>query len=58
MTGSPESKYMLHALELAQRARGMTNPNPMVGAVLVRGGVIIGEGYHHRAGGARPERVR
>ena len=55
MTGSPESKYMLHALELAQRARGMTNPNPMVGAVLVRGGVIIGEGYHHRAGSPHAE---
>jgi diaminohydroxyphosphoribosylaminopyrimidine deaminase/5-amino-6-(5-phosphoribosylamino)uracil reductase len=41
---------MRYALGLASRARGMTNPNPMVGAVLVKDGRIIGEGYHHRAG--------
>jgi len=42
------SDYMKRALRLA--ARGRTSPNPMVGAVVVRDGVIVGEGYHHRAG--------
>lgn len=41
---------MLRALELAEKGRGFTSPNPMVGAVLVRDGRIIGEGYHHGAG--------
>jgi diaminohydroxyphosphoribosylaminopyrimidine deaminase/5-amino-6-(5-phosphoribosylamino)uracil reductase len=41
---------MSRALALAQRARGQTHPNPMVGAVLVRDGVILGEGYHTKAG--------
>ena len=50
-----DSGYMRRALELAERACGMTNPNPMVGAVLVRDGKIIGEGYHHRAGEAHAE---
>src|SRR5262245_10453271 len=38
------------ALRLAERAYGLTSPNPMVGAVLVRSGKIIGRGWHHRAG--------
>ena len=50
MSCCSDSDYMRYALELASRARGMTNPNPMVGAVLVKDGRIIGEGYHHRAG--------
>ena len=50
-----DSQYMRRALELAERACGMTNPNPMVGAVLVRDDKIIGEGYHHRAGEAHAE---
>lgn len=41
---------MKRALELARLARGMTTPNPMVGAVIVRDGKIIGEGYHAAAG--------
>lgn len=41
---------MRRALILAERARGFTAPNPMVGAVVVKGGRIIGEGYHRRAG--------
>jgi diaminohydroxyphosphoribosylaminopyrimidine deaminase/5-amino-6-(5-phosphoribosylamino)uracil reductase len=45
-----ERHYMRLALRLAQRGCGMTSPNPMVGAVLVRGGRIIGRGWHHRAG--------
>lgn len=45
-----DEKYMRRALELAEKARGKTSPNPMVGAVLVKNGKIIGEGYHQRAG--------
>lgn len=41
---------MRRALELASRARGQTSPNPMVGAVLVKHGKVIGEGYHHGPG--------
>src|SRR4051794_29350060 len=38
------------ALRLAQRGYGTASPNPMVGAVLVKRGQIIGQGWHHRAG--------
>ncbi len=43
-------EYMRRALRLARRGYGRTSPNPMVGAVLVRRGQIIGQGWHHRAG--------
>ena len=46
---------MQRALELAQKAKGRTSPNPMVGAVVVRKGKIVGEGYHHRAGMSHAE---
>ena len=42
--------YMMRCLQLATMAEGQTSPNPMVGAVIVYNGRIIGEGYHHRAG--------
>lgn len=42
--------YMRLALRLARRGYGVTSPNPMVGAVLVRGGKIIGRGWHRQAG--------
>ena len=42
--------YMMRCLQLAAMAEGQTSPNPMVGAVIVYDGKIIGEGYHHRAG--------
>lgn len=42
--------YMKRALELAARALGRTSPNPVVGAVIVKNGKIIGEGYHKKAG--------
>jgi len=45
-----DEKYMQMALELARRAAGRTSPNPMVGAVLVRDGRVVGRGYHARAG--------
>jgi diaminohydroxyphosphoribosylaminopyrimidine deaminase/5-amino-6-(5-phosphoribosylamino)uracil reductase len=43
-------KYLCLALRLAQRGYGTTSPNPMVGAVLVKGEKIIGRGWHRRAG--------
>jgi diaminohydroxyphosphoribosylaminopyrimidine deaminase/5-amino-6-(5-phosphoribosylamino)uracil reductase len=49
------SDYMRLALRLARRGYGTTSPNPMVGAVLVKGGKIIGRGWHHRAGEAHGE---
>lgn len=42
--------YMRRALDLARRAEGFTTPNPMVGAVVVKDGRIVGEGYHQAAG--------
>ncbi|MEO8218282.1 MAG: bifunctional diaminohydroxyphosphoribosylaminopyrimidine deaminase/5-amino-6-(5-phosphoribosylamino)uracil reductase RibD, partial [Acidobacteriota bacterium] len=45
-----ERQYMVRALELAEKGRYSTSPNPMVGCVLVKGGRIIGEGFHLRAG--------
>jgi len=42
--------YMKHALYLAEKGRGWTNPNPLVGAVLVKKNEIIGEGYHQKTG--------
>ncbi len=46
---------MERAYELAARGIGNTSPNPAVGAVIVRDGRVIGEGYHHRAGEAHAE---
>ena len=45
-----DAHWMRMALRLARRAMGENSPNPMVGAVLVRDGVEIGKGWHHRAG--------
>src|SRR5207248_1443401 len=39
------------ALDLAERGRGTTHPNPVVGVVVVRDGEVVGEGWHERAGG-------
>lgn len=49
------SKYMLRALRLAALGSGHVAPNPMVGAVIVHDGRIIGEGYHRRCGGPHAE---
>lgn len=43
-------KYMSLAIALAKRAEGMTSPNPIVGAVIVKNGRMVGRGYHKRAG--------
>src|SRR6266487_4216002 len=50
-----DSARMRIALQLARRGFGMTSPNPMVGAVLVKRGKIIGRGWHRRAGGPHAE---
>ncbi|MDO4190110.1 MAG: bifunctional diaminohydroxyphosphoribosylaminopyrimidine deaminase/5-amino-6-(5-phosphoribosylamino)uracil reductase RibD [Bacteroidales bacterium] len=50
MEQSQHELYMHRCLQLAKQAAGHTAPNPMVGAVIVRNGVVIGEGYHHRCG--------
>jgi diaminohydroxyphosphoribosylaminopyrimidine deaminase / 5-amino-6-(5-phosphoribosylamino)uracil reductase len=54
-TKAMDQRFLLRALELAQLGSGLTLPNPRVGAVLVRGGKIIGEGHHQRAGTAHAE---
>jgi len=46
-----------HALELAEGGRGRVSPNPLVGAVLVRDGQLIGEGFHAELGGLHAERA-
>lgn len=51
------SQPMARALELARRGRYQTSPNPTVGAVLIRGGKVVGEGYHHGPGTAHAEVV-
>ena len=51
-----QQKYMERAIQLAQLGRGHTNPNPMVGAVIVKNNTIIGEGYHQYYGGLHAER--
>jgi diaminohydroxyphosphoribosylaminopyrimidine deaminase/5-amino-6-(5-phosphoribosylamino)uracil reductase len=47
--------HMSAALQLARRGYGATSPNPMVGAVLVRGRTILGRGWHRQAGGPHAE---
>jgi diaminohydroxyphosphoribosylaminopyrimidine deaminase/5-amino-6-(5-phosphoribosylamino)uracil reductase len=44
------SEHLEHALELAERGRGTTRPNPLVGAVVVADGEVVGEGWHERPG--------
>ena len=51
-----DRQYMKMALELAQKGMGFTAPNPMVGAVIVKNGKIIGQGYHRKYGGLHAER--
>lgn len=51
-----ETDYMNRAIELADRGLGWVNPNPLVGAVIVKEGRIIGEGWHERYGGLHAER--
>lgn len=50
-----EKNYMQRALQLAKLGEGKTRPNPLVGAVLVKDGKIVGEGYHRQYGGPHAE---
>jgi diaminohydroxyphosphoribosylaminopyrimidine deaminase/5-amino-6-(5-phosphoribosylamino)uracil reductase len=48
-------EFMRRALRLAEKGKGLTNPNPLVGAVVVKKGKIVGQGYHRKAGLAHAE---
>lgn len=50
-----DKKYMLACLKLAKKRAGKVSPNPMVGAVIVKDGKIVGQGYHRYFGGAHAE---
>ena len=50
MTKVNDQYYMRLALKLALKAKGKTSPNPLVGAVVVKNGLIVGKGFHHQAG--------
>lgn len=50
-----DATFMRRALALAERARGLTSPNPLVGAVVVQGDAVVGEGFHRAAGQAHAE---
>jgi len=52
-----DARFLERALELAENGRGTTHPNPVVGAVVVAGGDIVGEGWHERKGGPHAEVV-
>ncbi|MDD6795784.1 MAG: bifunctional diaminohydroxyphosphoribosylaminopyrimidine deaminase/5-amino-6-(5-phosphoribosylamino)uracil reductase RibD [Clostridiaceae bacterium] len=51
-----DTQYMKQAIKIAKKGCGWTNPNPMVGAVIVKDNEVIGEGYHERWGGLHAER--
>ncbi len=55
MTRIDDKIYMKRALSLAMRGTGFTSPNPMVGCVIVKNDVVVGEGYHRRWGGPHAE---
>ena len=55
--GEPEQQWVRRALALARKGLGRTSPNPAVGAVVVRNGQVVGEGFHPRAGGPHAEVV-
>ncbi|MDH5677873.1 MAG: riboflavin biosynthesis protein RibD, partial [Nitrospinota bacterium] len=50
-----EDFWMNRAIELAYKGKGRTAPNPAVGAVIVRKGLVVGEGWHKKAGGPHAE---
>ena len=55
MNNTPDELFMLRALELAALGRGHVSPNPMVGCVIVKDGLVIGEGWHEKYGGPHAE---
>jgi diaminohydroxyphosphoribosylaminopyrimidine deaminase/5-amino-6-(5-phosphoribosylamino)uracil reductase len=56
MSGDTDTIHMARAIQLAERGRYTTHPNPRVGCVLVKDGRVIGEGFHRRAGEPHAER--
>jgi diaminohydroxyphosphoribosylaminopyrimidine deaminase / 5-amino-6-(5-phosphoribosylamino)uracil reductase len=52
---SPDTKWITEALQLARRGVGLTRPNPPVGAVVVSNGLVVGRGWHRKAGGPHAE---
>ena len=54
--GRTDEQYMRRAIELAMRGSGHVNPNPLVGAVIVRDGKVLGEGWHEEYGKLHAER--
>ncbi len=57
MSQTPETAYLEMAYGLAEKARGRTSPNPLVGAVLVKGGAVVGHGFHEEAGKPHAEAI-
>lgn len=57
MSAETDARFMRRALALAERGWGRVHPNPMVGAVLVKGGEVVAEGHHAEWGGPHAERV-
>jgi diaminohydroxyphosphoribosylaminopyrimidine deaminase/5-amino-6-(5-phosphoribosylamino)uracil reductase len=57
MKNKTDTKFMKEALALAVKSEGLTSPNPLVGAVIVKGNKIIGKGYHKKAGSPHAEIV-
>ncbi len=55
MTRRTDRDYMFECLRLAEKGRGSVSPNPLVGALVVKKGAIIGRGFHRRFGGAHAE---
>lgn len=55
MAVGKHKQFMLRAIELARKAKGKTFPNPLVGALVVKKGKIVGEGHHRKAGSAHAE---
>lgn len=51
-----DEDYMSHALTLAQKGMGYVNPNPLVGAIIVKNNKILGQGWHEKYGGLHAER--
>jgi diaminohydroxyphosphoribosylaminopyrimidine deaminase/5-amino-6-(5-phosphoribosylamino)uracil reductase len=55
LTYIEDKRFMQMALDLAKKGEGFTSPNPMVGAVIVKDGKVVGKGYHKAAGEAHAE---
>ena len=55
MRKAADEKFLLRAVELARKGEGHTRPNPPVGAVVVKNGRIVGEGWHRRCGADHAE---